>query len=347
MQKTAILILAVFATLAGLAIGFAATRSAKLHHAVTEASSGHSYHTGEPALREAAARMGKPREATSHDAASPDDDAPQTGAPDDAIEVVRLASNPQPAPPFLMNDLGGQPISTAEWKGKVVILNFWATWCPPCRAEIPMMIDLQNRYKDQLLVIGVSVDDAPPSEVHDFVKQEGINYPVVMANLELVKEYGGVPALPTAFVINPDGRVVQKHVGLFPETMYDQEIRALLNLPLDARIETFEDHGQIFLKNAALATDLPGVDLKGLTPEQRKIALKELNTRTCECGCRLTLAQCRIVDSPCQVSKRLANEVVKKVESGAPASASPPPAPADTGNPQIPQSAKPGAPTGG
>jgi len=242
------------------------------------------------------------------------------------VEVVRFASNAIAAPPFLLPDLEGHIISTAAWRGKVVLLNFWATWCPPCREEIPELVDLANRYKDQLEVVGVSMDDAPPQEVRLFAKRFGINYSVVMASSELTDEYGGVPGLPTSFIINREGRIVQKHVGLYPIEVYETEVRALLGLPVDARVEMFQDTGQIFLKNAALATELPGVDFKGLTEQQKKEALKRLNSEMCNCGCRLTLAQCRINDTACPISRKLANQVVKDVLAGTPA---PAPAPAD------------------
>jgi thiol-disulfide isomerase/thioredoxin len=132
-----------------------------------------------------------------------------------SVPLIRFASNPQPVPPFLVNDLDGDIISTAEWHGKVVLVNFWATWCPPCREEIPALIRLQNDYKDRLQIIGVSMDDDDDSKaVAEFAKQAGINYPIVMASREMIEEYGGVPALPTSFVINTNGGVVQKHVGL-------------------------------------------------------------------------------------------------------------------------------------
>ncbi len=236
--------------------------------------------------------------------------------------VVRIASNGVPAPPFLVPDLDGKMISTADWHGKVVLLNFWATWCPPCREEIPEMNDLASRFKDQLQIIGVSMDDAPPQEVKEFAKRFEMNYSVIMASREIIEEYGGVPALPTSFVISPEGRVVQKHVGLFPIGFYDTEIRALLRLPVDATIETFQDTGQIFLKNASLATDLPGVDFKGLTDNQKKAALKRLNSEICDCGCRLTLAQCRINDTSCPVSRQLAAKIVKEVLGAAAAPSS-------------------------
>jgi thiol-disulfide isomerase/thioredoxin len=241
-----------------------------------------------------------------------DTDAAPSGEP----SVIRFVKDPTPTPPFLVTDLKGESISTAALKGKVVIVNFWATWCPPCRAEIPELVELQTKYKDRLQVIGVSVDeDASPQEVNAFAAKAGINYPVVMGK-DIVKEYGGVPALPTSFMVNKDGGVVQKHVGLLQRDEVETEIRALSGLPVNAKIETFADNGQIFLKNAALATDLPDVDMKGLTAAQKTQVLKRLNSETCTCGCGLTIAQCRINDTTCPISQKLAAQVVQEVKSG-------------------------------
>jgi len=244
-------------------------------------------------------------------------------ASDDRTQlVIRFASNPQPMPPFLVNDLDGAVISTASWRGKVVLLNFWATWCPPCRDEIPEMIELSNRFKDRLQIVGVSMDDAPSEEVRQFVKDMRIDYPIVMGSRTLSQEYGGVPALPTSFVVNTEGRIVQKHEGLYPIDLYDSEVRSLLGMPVDAKIETFEDTGQIFLKNAIHAKELPGVDFQGLSEDQKHAALKRLNSEICTCGCTLTIAQCRINDSACSTSQRLAQKIVRETRSS---SAHPPP----------------------
>ena len=257
----------------------------------------------------------------------------KSGSPG-AAKVIRFAKDPEMAPPFLLRDLSGKIVSTADWKGKVVILNFWATWCPPCREEIPELVQLQARYKDKLQIIGASEDDDGPEKVLQFAQQQGINYPVVMATKELVDNYGGVPALPTSFLIDPQGRVVQKHTGLAEYDVYEREVRALAGLPVDARIETFADTGQIFLKNAANATELPDVDLSGLTPDQRKEALHRLNAEGCTCGCKLTLAECRINDSSCPVSKGAAQDVVKRVRAG---QSEPNPPPATTPQPASPK----------
>jgi thiol-disulfide isomerase/thioredoxin len=243
---------------------------------------------------------------------SPDDAASQDQ--DDGAGVIRFVKNPEPLPPFLAHDLDGQIVSTAALKGKVVLVNFWATWCPPCREEIPQLVKLQTAYKDQLQIIGISEDeDVPPEAVRGFARSMHVNYPIVIVSRELEKEFGGIPALPTSFVVNKEGGVVQKHVGLFPGEVYDHEIRALLGMQVSEKIETFEDLGQIFLKNAEHATDLPGVDFSGLNAEQKQAALKRMNTDTCTCGCRMTLAQCRINDSECATSRELTAKIVKQM----------------------------------
>ncbi|MGH9864924.1 MAG: redoxin domain-containing protein [Candidatus Acidiferrales bacterium] len=232
------------------------------------------------------------------------------------VPVLYFAKDPQATPPFLVRDLSGNVVSTAALKGKVVLLNFWATWCGPCREEIPEMIKLQAQYKDTLQVIGASEDEAPPEQVAKFAQKAGINYPVIMASAQLEREYGGVAALPTTFVINTDGRIVQKNVGVYPFEFYDVEVRSLMGMPVTARIETFKDTGQIFLKNAAHASELPGVSFAGLTPTQKKIALHRLNAQNCTCGCKLTLAECRINDTTCPISSGIANKIVREVVTG-------------------------------
>ncbi len=298
MKKLYILGFVAIAALGLLAVGLATTRALKVAAANREAS---------------------PRSATAARSAPQDDSS--DSADDDAPKVIRFASNPEPMPPFLVNDVEGRVLSTAEFRGKVVIVNFWATWCPPCREEIPEMIDLANRYKDRLQIIGISEDDdATAEEVRDFAREEKINYPIVMGSSGVSAEYGGVPALPTSFLVNTDGRVVVKHVGLFPAQVYDREIRALLGQHVDAPIETFVDDGQIFLKNAANATELPGVSFKGLKPEQKRLALKRMNSENCTCGCKLTIAQCRINESTCATSEKLAAQVVRQAGVSRPAS---------------------------
>jgi len=231
------------------------------------------------------------------------------------LPVIRFVRDPDPAPDFQLKDLDGQDLSLAAHKGQVILLNFWASWCGPCRAEIPGLIELQKRYKDQLQIVGIVVDDDDMDAIRGVVKAQSINYPVALATPQVVMAYGGVGALPTVFVINAQGRVVQKHVGLFNPALYETEVRALLDMPVAARIETFDDTGEIFLKHADRATMLPGVNTEGLTPEQRAAALHKFNAEACTCGCQFTLAQCRIYDPACQISKERTAAIVKEVSA--------------------------------
>jgi len=231
------------------------------------------------------------------------------------LPVIRFVRDPDPAPDFKVKDLDGKDLSLEAAKGKVVLLNFWATWCGPCRAEIPSLIELQNRYKDRLQIIGMVVDDDDENAIREFVKSEAINYPVALTTDQVRFAYGGIAALPTVFVINTGGRVVQKHVGLFNPALYETEVRALLDLPVAVKVETFDDTGEIFLKHADRATMLPGVNTSALTPEQRAVALHKFNAETCDCGCKFTLAQCRIYDPACKISQDRTAAIVKEVSA--------------------------------
>jgi thiol-disulfide isomerase/thioredoxin len=229
------------------------------------------------------------------------------------LPVIRFVRNPDVAPDFKLKDFSGKDLSLADSRGKVILLNFWATWCGPCRAEIPTLVKLQERYKDQLQIIGLVVDEDEEDSVRQVVTAEGINYPVAMAPTEVRVQYGGITALPSVFVIDKEGRVVQKHVGLFNPALYETEIRALADLPVAVRIETFEDAGEVFLKHADRATSLPGVDFRNLSAEQRDAALHKFNAQQCDCGCKFTLAQCRIYDPGCKISQKRTAEIVKAI----------------------------------
>src|SRR6202045_1188791 len=243
-------------------------------------------------------------------------------------KVIRLVRNPDAAPAFTLDGLDGKPLSLAAARGKVVLLNFWATWCGPCRAEIPDLIALQQKYRDQLQIIGLTVDDDDASMIKDVVAETRINYPVAMASQEVRMQYGGIAALPTSFILDAQGRVVQKHEGLRDPALYETEIRALLGLPIDARVETFEDTGQIFLAHADRASELPGVNLSKLTAEQKQAALHRFNAEGCTCGCKFTLAQCRIYDRNCPISKERTLKIIEEVSGGAKEKAAAPETPA-------------------
>jgi thiol-disulfide isomerase/thioredoxin len=245
--------------------------------------------------------------------------------------VIHFVRNPDPAPDFKLTALDGKPLTLAALQGKVVLLNFWATWCGPCRAEIPDLVALQERYNGRLQILGLNVDDEE-ADIKQYVQETGINYPVAMTSNDVRIQFGGIPALPTSFILDTEGRVVQKHVGLWSPAVYETEIRALLGMPIMARVETFEDKGEVFLAHADRATELPGVDLSKLTPEQKKAALHRFNADACTCGCKFTLAQCRIWDSACAVSKAATEKIIAEVS----ADPKTPPSPAAPNTPAAP-----------
>jgi thiol-disulfide isomerase/thioredoxin len=232
--------------------------------------------------------------------------------------TITLLKERKTVEPFTARTLDGHEISLASLRGKVVIVNFWATWCPPCREEIPDLVALQAKYKDQLQVIGVSQDEAPASMVAQFASEHRINYPVVMTSPDLERRFTNIHALPTSFVIDPDGRIAQRHVGMLNASLTETETRVLAGLETNVRIEYREDQDRVRLENAAQANKIPGIDLSKLTPEQRTKVLQTLNKEECGCGCGQTLAQCRLEDPDCTVSLPAAEELVKKIVAETP-----------------------------
>jgi cytochrome c biogenesis protein CcmG/thiol:disulfide interchange protein DsbE len=227
--------------------------------------------------------------------------------------TLRFFRDPVAVPALTMHDLDGRAISSADWRGKVTIVNFWATWCPPCRAEIPDLIALQKKYGDRLQVIGISQDEGSPDAVRRFVAEHQMNYPVVMMTSEVEKVFPGVRALPTSFILDREVRVVQRHVGMLNATVTEHETRALAGLPVNASIEEIDRAQPARLENAAQAIEIPGIDLTQLSPERRTAALQKLNTDPCTCGCENTLAKCRIDDPTCAISLPLAKKVVEEI----------------------------------
>ena len=226
--------------------------------------------------------------------------------------VVRLFRDPVALPAFSIRDLDGRQHSSSEWAGKVVLVNFWATWCPPCRAEIPDLIALQERYRDRVVVVGVSEDEIPAPDVKRFVDEHKMNYVVAMVTPELRKIFRGVVALPTTFVIGPDGRLSQKHVGLVAAAVTDRETRVLAGLAVNASVERIDNADKVRLSNAAQAKTIPGVDLSKLGEAERQKAVQALIQQDCTCGCGLTVAECRLEDPDCPVSLPLARSIVSK-----------------------------------
>jgi thiol-disulfide isomerase/thioredoxin len=239
--------------------------------------------------------------------------ATATSEPAGGKVALQFYRDPTPVGAVSMRDLDGRTISSADWQGKVVIVNFWATWCPPCRAEIPDLIALQNKYKDHLLIIGISDDDDPPETVKKWVVERNINYPIVMNTPELRKVFAGVSALPTSFIVDRQLRIAMRHVGMLTASITEAETRSLAGLPVDVSIEEIEKDKPTKLANAAQATEIPGVDLTKLSKGDRVAAIQKLNDEACTCGCNLTVARCRVDDPSCPVSLPRAKEIVAAI----------------------------------
>ena len=144
-----------------------------------------------------------------------------------AAGATSIARHPF-APEFSLPGLTGQTIDLSAYRGKIVLLDFWATWCEPCREEIPRFVELQNKYRDQgLQIIGVSMDDEP-EPVREYNQRFNMNYPVAMGDAKTGELYGGVLGLPIAFLIGRDGRIEAKHIGATDISVFEQEIKALL-----------------------------------------------------------------------------------------------------------------------
>jgi peroxiredoxin len=135
----------------------------------------------------------------------------------------------KPAANFTLTDANGAKVTLADYKGKVVLLNFWATWCGPCKVEIPWFMEFNKTYKDRgLAVLGVSLDDDGWKSVKPYLAEKKIDYTVVVGNDTVSKSYGDVDSLPTTFIIDRDGRIAFTHTGLVGKDMYETEIRSLL-----------------------------------------------------------------------------------------------------------------------
>jgi len=231
----------------------------------------------------------------------------------EAPVTLQFYREPEALPAFAVTDLDGNTISNESLKGKVTLVNYWATWCPPCRAELPDLIALQAKYGDALQIIGISEDEIPVDEVRQFARDNNFNYPVVMSTPELSAIFTGVAALPTSFLLDRDGRIVQRHVGMLSPVQTEAEARHLAGLPVNATIQEIDpsEGTRLDLTSAdAQLLEIPGVDLSGLTPAQRGEALERLNTAKCTCGCELSVAKCRVDDPACNVSLPMARDIV-------------------------------------
>jgi peroxiredoxin len=147
--------------------------------------------------------------------------------------LTTFAADPEPtpmaAPGWQLPDLEGKSVKLSDFKGKVVVLNFWATWCGPCRQEIPDLVSLQKQYAAQgLVVLGISMDRGGPTRVASFVQKSEINYPVVMGDAKISAAYGDIQVLPTTFIIDRKGNVVDGLIGAADRAGLEAKIKPVL-----------------------------------------------------------------------------------------------------------------------
>jgi thiol-disulfide isomerase/thioredoxin len=152
-----------------------------------------------------------------------------SGQPRPAKAAVKPAKDRQAAPDFTLKDASGQTVKLSQFKGKVVLLNFWATWCGPCKIEIPWFIAFEKQYKDRgFAVVGVAMDEDGWDVVKPYIETRQVNYRVVMGDDVVAQLYGGVESLPTTFLIDREGRVASVHIGLVSKSTYQHDIDLLM-----------------------------------------------------------------------------------------------------------------------
>ncbi len=167
---------------------------------------------------------------------------------------VKLVGNVHgmPAPDFTLLSLDGSKIKLSDYRGKAVLLNFWATWCPPCKVEMPWFEDLQKQYaKDGLVVLGVAMDDSGPATIAKFASELGVNYPVLLGTDKVSDDYGDVQYLPTTFYIGRDGAIVDKMTGLLDRKEIEGAVKkALATGYTPANLQ--QDQARVEVKSTAM-----------------------------------------------------------------------------------------------
>ncbi len=142
----------------------------------------------------------------------------------------------QLAPDFDLKSLDGKKVKLSDFRGKAVLLNFWATWCGPCKIEMPWFVELQKQYgPDGLQIVGVAMDDSSDEDIAKFTKEMGVNYPVLLGTEAVGESYGGVSVLPTTFFVDRDGKVVAREFGLQSRSVFVDHIKESLGQAVQAQ----------------------------------------------------------------------------------------------------------------
>jgi thiol-disulfide isomerase/thioredoxin len=147
---------------------------------------------------------------------------------DSAEEDAAMAGRPAPLH-YTLKDMNGVDVKLATFKGKVIVLNFWATWCPPCELEIPDLVEIQKAYPDDVVILGVSIDDTA-EQLKPYAAEKQMNYPVLVGldHEDLQDAYGPMFGIPVSVFIDRDGVIAKRHSGIFSKEQFEREIKALL-----------------------------------------------------------------------------------------------------------------------
>jgi len=163
------------------------------------------------------------------------------GTPGDATAMLKG----HPAPAFTLINSEGKKVSLADYKGRPVLVNFWATWCAPCKLEMPWFEEFRAKYKnDNFEILGIAEDDAAKDEIIKTAKKAGVSYPILLTDNKVANLYGGVDSLPTSFYVDKTGTIVEETVGLAPKDEVEANIRKIIGTEKAAAPEKPTGAGQ-------------------------------------------------------------------------------------------------------
>ncbi len=146
-----------------------------------------------------------------------------------ALLAMPASAQKQDAPNFSLKDGSGKTVELTKLRGKAVVVNFWATWCPPCKAEIPGFVSVYKKFKDKgLEIVGVSLDEKGWGVINPFLKKHEIPYPVVLGDMDIAKAYGGIRSIPTTFFVDRKGKIADQHVGYMSQDDFEKKVKAIL-----------------------------------------------------------------------------------------------------------------------
>jgi peroxiredoxin len=156
-------------------------------------------------------------------------ESPAPAVRDNATAAQRPPRSPEAMYDFALKDLDGNTVRLSDYSGKAVLINFWATWCPPCRAELPDLIAAHNELAgESFVILGISLDQTGPAAVQKYVQKSGINFPILMGNQDVVTQYGNFRGIPTSFLLNSRHEQVKRYTGIVTRAQLTRDVQETL-----------------------------------------------------------------------------------------------------------------------